>query len=62
MWKDSQKLKILKGAADQRRDLYATFEYILYEGRKYKRDLRTKFTEDNAKDDRNHKGVHYKQK
>ena len=26
------------------------------EGRKYKRDLRTKFTEDDAKDDRKHKG------
>ena len=79
--KASQKLKILKGATDPRRDLYATLEYILCEGfdgdlgeaftwrsckqperehdnegRKYKRDLQIKFIEDDAKDDRNHKG------
>lgn len=32
LWKASQKLKILKGAADPRKDLYATLEYILCEG------------------------------
>ena len=32
MWKASQNLKILKGASDPRRDLYATLEYILWEG------------------------------
>lgn len=32
LWKASQKIKILKGAADPRKDLYATLEYILCEG------------------------------
>ena len=32
LWKASQKLKILKGAVDPRKDLYANLEYILCKG------------------------------
>ena len=32
LWKASQNLKVLKGATDPRKDLYATLEYILCEG------------------------------
>ena len=58
MWKYSQELKILQRVADPRKNLQATLEYIRSrkrreqehdnKGRKGKRDLRTKFTEDSS--------------